>query len=353
MQNPSCSERQTKTSASAYQAASSAWVRSSPCRTASAKAELLCEVEDRPGVGRGDRGPDQVEPRLGVEPASIEQQSLDQVVLRLVRREPADEQEDGRRPVRRPGEPRLFGLVHRAAHLLGVDDDRHDRGRPASHRLELPRVERRIRDAEHGTRRQRRGLLAGERDLVAGVLLPAVVERGRGDVVVVEDERFVRGRGGTRRSARRCSIDRAGRRLGRRALGIALEVDRLAPEVVVGRLDVDLRVPPGVAKRVPEGQGVIAGRVPSAAGPGRTDGPRSPLPDGDQHVLGGTEQQGVDRVDGRVQRGCLFAGRGDPFEAAVPAPECHLRVFEKPRSVRRCAQVSGCRGRPGARSVST
>src|ERR1039458_2277941 len=85
--------------------------------------------------------------------------------------------------------------------------------------------------------------------------------RSRSDVVIIEHQ----GLGPAQQEVghRRCGTqlieeDVAGLRM----IGVLLEVGGFGEELVVGRLDVDVRGPPCIAEGVAQGEGVIAGGVP-------------------------------------------------------------------------------------------
>ena len=168
--------------------------------------------------------------------------------------------------------------------------------------------------------RQLGHLAPGQRHLLAGVVLPALVEGRRGDVVVVEDQGLGPAQqelGHRRRGAQLVEQDVPG--LG--PLRIPLEVGRLVLQFVVGRLDVDVRLPTGRPQGVAQRQRVIAGGVP-----GQQRG--NELVDGGHRsrtatseVLAGPSSRCVDRVDGRVDGGGVRVGRCHPVELRVVAAE--------------------------------
>jgi hypothetical protein len=154
------------------------------------QSELVGESEDRLGVGRGDRRPDQVQAGGRVVEPAVDPQGLDEPLVRLVGRDPPDEQEHGGIPVV-GGQSGALGRVHRTVDDLVVDQDRHHRRRPAAQLLELACVEGGVRDAEHRVGCQSGDLLTGQRHLGGRVLLPPLVIGLRGHIVIVEHQRLV------------------------------------------------------------------------------------------------------------------------------------------------------------------
>ena len=165
--------------------------------------------------------------------------------------------------------------------------------------------------------------------LVAGVLLPPVVERGRGSCC------------GSRAPAARAAPSRnsaTGEEVpswyrstspGRARYGILLEVRRLVPGVRRGPPRRRCRSPtrPHAGRRA--GRGCGPPWRPGAGGRARTGGRRSPLPRGDHEVLRRPEQQVVDGVDGGVHGGRVRVpsrrGRGDGRRRRSRCPDRETR----------------------------
>ena len=209
-----------------------------------------------------------MQPGRGVVDAAEDVEHLDQVVRRLVRRDLPHVEQVGPALARlAPGqEPRQL-RIGRVALGLHVDQQRHHGGPVVAQRVQLRLVEGGVGHGEAALGGQPGQLGAPQRDLVGHRGLPVAQQRGRRDVVVVDELRLGAGgedvvdRAADGRLVEQPAVARAAPELGDGA-ALVLHVGRVAAVV-------DVRVDARGAQPVAQVQGVHADGV--ATGERRND----------------------------------------------------------------------------------
>ena len=121
---------------------------------------------------------------------AVGRERLDDVVLALVRSDPAHEQPVGASLLLPLLELRQHTLVDLAVEPLEVEEDRRDRRWPVAVRGDLGPIELGVGEAEAATRRERGHLVPAPLDGMEDRWVPLVEELRGGDVVIVDDERL-------------------------------------------------------------------------------------------------------------------------------------------------------------------
>ncbi len=210
------------------------------------------------------RATDDVEAGEGVVHPPVRSEGLDEVVLRLVRRHPSDEQPVGAATGALRLEAVQLGVVHVVVEDVGVEEDRHDGRAAVARRDQLRLVVRRVGDGELDGGGELVELAAGLGQLGTDVRLPRLEEGSGGDVVVVRQLRLRSLQQPVRHRAPRRALVEQPRRLARRGTGELLVAPHGAAHLAVRVTDVDLRAEAEPPQHPLHLERVGADRVPGA-----------------------------------------------------------------------------------------